>query len=531
MNEDKKTSKKSQALKGPVLYALVAVIAAITSVAIYAGAQFAYQRWTLAKVESAGVLDNPASAAPPQGQNPSEAATQLKKTSESFRYVAKVVGPAVVNIKATKGSAASKPKLKMRPKMDRRRGPTPPNEDEMGPGDPFFDFFGPFFGQPHPQQEMPQQSLGSGILIDPKGIVVTNNHVVEGASEILVKLSGDKTELKAKVLGSDQRTDLAVLKLEGKKEFPYVNWGDSEQVEVGDWAIAIGSPFALDQSVTVGIISAKGRSDVALGGEFNGELLQTDAAINPGNSGGPLCDLDGKLIGINTAIYTRSGGYMGIGFAIPSNTARDIVSKLISHGKVVRGWLGVLIQPLDEELGKELGVKDGVGVHEVVEGSPAEKAGVRAGDIIVEVDDKEVKTVQELQRRIGNIKPNDTVKLKVISYADKKTRTVTVKIGELPAEEKQASGSTAPSDEEPDKLGLVVAPVKGSKEGVVIEGIQPGSFAEQFGLEVGDVIVRVNRQAVNSAQAYKKLTGTAKKVYLEVKRKGRTLFFQFSLPE
>lgn len=532
MNQDQTPNGKKTVFKGPVLYFSVAVVAACTSVAIYAGAQFAYQRWA-PKTQSQSVLDNPASAGTAHAVSSSEAVNQLKKTSESFRSVAKAVGPAVVNIKATKGGKKEKAKLKPRSRRGRPLPPQHPQEDP-GEGDPFFDFFGPFFGQPFPPQDMPQQqSLGSGIIVDPKGIVVTNNHVVEGASEILVRLSGDKTELKAKVLGTDPRTDLAVLKLEGRKEFPSVGWGDSDSVEVGDWAVAIGSPFALDQSVTVGIISAKGRTgEVGLGQDFSGELLQTDAAINPGNSGGPLCDLEGKVIGINTAIYTRSGGYMGIGFAIPSNLVKEIVGKLVATGKVIRGWLGVMIQPLDEELGKELGVKEGVGVHEVLEGSPAESAGIKAGDVIIQVDDKDVKSVNELQRRIGNIKPGDTVKLKVVSYSDKKTRTVTVKIGELPNDDKQASASGAKEkDDEPDKLGLVVVPSKGGKDGLIIDGIQPGSFAEQFGLEVGDVIVKVNRQAVNNTAAYKKLISSAKRVYLEVKRKGRTLFFQFSLPE
>lgn len=522
-------------LKGPVLYFFVAIIAGFTSVMIYAGAQYAIQHTFFQK--TAAVLDNPASAdtkPPVTSSEAKEAKSQLRKTSESFRSVAKIVGPAVVNIKATKG-----PKKQAKQKMQRgrrggRRSPVPPpGEDEDGmQGDPFYDFFGPFFGHPFPNQEAPQQtSLGSGILVDKKGLVVTNNHVVEDASEILVRLSNDKTELKAKVIGTDPKTDLAVLRIEGAKELPApAEWGDSDTVEVGDWAIAIGSPFALDQSVTVGIISAKGRTaEQGLGGDFNGELLQTDAAINPGNSGGPLCDLDGKIIGINTAIYTRSGGYMGIGFAIPSNMAKDIAEKLVAHGKITRGWLGVLIQPLDEELAKELGVKEGVGVHEVLEGSPAEKAGVNAGDVIVQLNDKDVKSVTELQRKIGNVKPGDSIKLKVVSYSDKKTRTITVKIGELPNNPEEASnkGGGSEKDEEPDKLGLVVSPGKGT---VTIEGIQPGSVGEQVGLEVGDVIVKVNRQAVTNTSTYKKLIGSAKRVYLEVKRKGRTLFFQFQIP-
>lgn len=510
-------------LKAPFIYFFVAIIAAVSSVLIYAGAQYFYQRATMETARAP--LDNPAAADSNSNSNVPEA---LRKTSESFRNVAKKVGPAVVNINATKGKKPTKPKSLG--KNGRRPFPAPqePDDEEGFPRDPFFDFFGPFFGQPFPQQQMPQTSLGSGIIIDKDGTVVTNNHVVAGASEILVRLSGEKTEFKAKVLGTDAKTDLAVLKIEGKKGLPAAEWADSDAVEVGDWAVAIGSPFALDQSVTVGIVSAKGRNQVGLGTDSAADLIQTDAAINPGNSGGPLCDLDGKVMGINTAIYTRSGGYMGIGFAIPSNVAKDIVSKLITHGKVVRGWLGVYIQPLDDELAKELGVKEGVGVHEVIDKSPAETAGIKAGDVITEVDGKPVKDVTELQRRIGNLKPGETVKLKLVSYADKKTRTVTVRIGELPENEPQSRGS---KDDEPDKIGLIVGPSKG-REGVVVEGIQPGSIAESMlGLEVGDVITKINRQPVTSVAGYKKLINSSKRIYLEVKRQGRTLFFQFVLPD
>ena len=405
-----------------------------------------------------------------------------------------------------------------------------PQENEEGmPRDPFSDFFERFGGPSPFQQETPQTSVGSGFIIDSKGFIVTNNHVVEDATEIWVRLSSDKAELKAKIIGTDPKTDLAVIKVEGQKDLMAADWADSDQVEVGDWAIAIGSPFALDQSVTVGIVSAKGRNSTGVT-EIGGDLIQTDAAINPGNSGGPLCDLDGRVMGVNTAIYTRSGGYMGIGFAIPSNLVKDISQKLISNGKITRGWLGVYIQPLDLELAKDLGIKEGVGIHEVLENSPATKAGITAGDVIIEIEDKPVKDVNELQRKIGNYKPGDSVKIKLISYNDKKARTVTVKVGELPENEKEIQ-KAAPSQQEPDKLGLVVAPDK-KKEGVVVEAIQPGSIGEQMlGLEVGDTIVRLNRQSVTSVAIYKKALNSSKRIYLEIKRKGRTLFFQFVLPE
>jgi len=518
-------------LKKPIGYFFAGVCAAAVSVAIYAGAQYFYQ--SLGGPRAAqGVLDNPASAdtknLAPNGS--AEAGmSQLKHTSESFRAVARKVGPAVVNIKATKGPRAKASRGKRRhPQEDEDQSP----QGQPGqPHDPLFDFF-ERFGQPFPfqpfPQETPQTSFGSGILIDKKGIVVTNNHVVEEATEIFITLSGDEqVEMKAKVVGTDATSDLAVLKIERKQEFPFVEWADSDAVEVGDWAIAIGSPFALGQSVTLGIVSAKGRMAQGITGAGYGEtLIQTDAAINPGNSGGPLCDLEGKVMGVNTAIYTRSGGYMGIGFAIPSNTAKDIASKLISGGKIIRGWLGVYIQPLDPDLATELGIKKGISIHQVLEDSPAAKAGLKAGDVIVEVDGKAVGEVNSLQHVISEYKPGQKVKIKVISYTDKKNRAVTVTIGTLP--ENQTEAKVSPQDE-PDRLGVIVS-ARG-KQGVNVEMIQPGSIADQVGLEVGDIITRINRQEVDSIATYKKLTTKSKRLYLEVKRKGQSLFYQFVLPE
>ncbi|MBI4406098.1 MAG: Do family serine endopeptidase [Deltaproteobacteria bacterium] len=502
--------------KKPLGYVLAGATAAAVSMAIYGAAQLVSQ----AKSKKVAALDNPAVAETKVGGSD---AGLLRQTSESFRQIAKVVGPAVVNIKATRALKHQGPRVHRRGKK---------GEEEEGPfgRDPFFDFFERFGPLPFMQPEGPQESLGSGVIIDKRGYVVTNNHVIEGSTKIAVLLSGDKpTELKAKVVGSDPKTDLAVLKVENGKDLPTAEWADSDSVEVGDWAIAIGSPFALGQSVTVGIVSAKGRSSKYLTGADYGELIQTDAAINPGNSGGPLCTLDAKIMGVNTAIYTRSGGYMGIGFAIPSNLAKEVVSKLISEGKVIRGWLGVFIQPLDEELAKELGVKTGVGIHEVMEESPAARAGLKAGDVVIEVDGKPVKEVTQLQRVITSYKPGQTIKIKVVSYADKKTRTISVKIGELPAEtENQPKLSR--EDETPDKLGLIVSEAKG-KDGVIIDMIQPGSVADQVGLEVGDQIIRINRKTVNSVRTYKQLTSGSKRLYLEVRRKGRTLFYQFVLPE
>lgn len=525
---EKRRSAKN--FRGPVGYLITAVLAAILSVLLYAGVQYTYQRNTAQSAQ--GVLDNPLKAETAEPNKPAAngGVSELKKTSESFRLIAKKLGPAVVNIKSTRGVK------KGPPRSARRGGGRPPmqpgpHEEDPGQGfeDPFREFF-ERFGAPFPYQspeQSPATSLGSGVIIDKSGIVVTNNHVIEGATEVMVTLSGEKTDLKAKILGTDPRSDLAVLKLEKGGEFPSAEWADSDTVEVGDWAIAIGSPFALGQSVTVGIISAKQRNAQGLGAEYGGDLLQTDAAINPGNSGGPLVDLDGKVMGINTAIYTRSGGYMGIGFAIPSNLAKEVAGKLLKDGKIVRGWMGVYIQPLDAELAKELNVKDGVGIHEVIPDSPAASAGLKAGDVVIEVDGKPVNEVTSLQRVISNYKPGQNVKIKVVSYGDKKTRTVNVKIGTLPDKDPEAKQPGEPQDE-PDKLGVTLS--KG-KDGVVVDSVQPGSVADQVGLEAGDVIVRINRKTVDSVASYKKLLASSKRVYLEVKRKGRTLFYQFGLPE
>lgn len=525
-------NKLREKIKTPIGYVTVATIAAFASVLIYAGAQYVYQRENASS--SSAMLDSPAAAqlGPESGL--------LRKTSESFRLVAKKVGPAVVNIKSTKNP---KGRVQQMPgRGGRRRGIPPqqqPDEDggQFGGRDPFFDFF-ERFGQPFPfpQQESPQTSMGSGILIDKAGHVVTNNHVIEGGTDIIVTLGNDKnkTDIKAKIIGTDPKTDLAVLKLESTKNLPEpAKWADFNTVEVGDWSIAIGSPFALGQSVTVGIVSAKGeRNSLALtGAEFGGDLIQTDAAINPGNSGGPLCDLEGNVMGVNTAIYTRSGGYMGIGFAIPSSVAKEVSSKLIQDGKITRGWLGVFIQPLNEGLARDLGIKEGVGIHEVVEDSPAAKAGLRAGDVVVKVDGKAVKEVGELQKIISGYKPAQTVQVEVIAYDTKKRRTVTVKIGELPDNVAQSGGESGEGTGEPDKLGLLVSPLK-NRQGIQVDAVEPGSLAaEQLGIEPGDILVRFNRQPLDSLSTYKKLLGSAKQVYLEVKRKGRTLFYQFVMPQ
>lgn len=532
-------SRLRSLLKGaPVGYLVAGVIAAALSVAIYAGSQYLYHYLKTEQVKN-DVLDNPASA-----EVSGEATAELRKTSESFRAVARMVGPAVVKIKATKGGNQRRRQGRLMPPQGRRRPgpggapPGSPEEEEDGPmRDPFFDFF-ERFGAPFPffDQDIPQESLGSGVIIDKRGYVVTNNHVIDQANKILVVLSStdnasdDGTEIKASVVGTDPKTDLAVLKVEHKGDLPAVEWADSDKIEVGDWAIAIGSPFALSRSVTVGIVSAKGRSSRVIGSDYS-ELIQTDAAINPGNSGGPLCSIDGKVMGVNTAIYTRSGGYMGIGFAIPSNVARGIAETLIKEGKIIRGWLGVYIQPIDPELEKELKIESGVAIHAVMEDSPAAKADLKAGDVIVKVDKTDIKDVNQLQRVIAGFKPGQKVQIEVISYGDKKRRTVRVNIGELPDQEPQAKAMQEPPDSKPDRLGLIVGPApKG--QGVQVLGYQPGSVAERVGIREGDIIVSVDGQQVTSLARYKELVEGGKRyVSLGVKRDRQSLFFRFSITE
>jgi serine protease Do len=376
----------------------------------------------------------PVSVPKPDGQ-------ALQRNSADFRAVAKSVGPSVITIKATHEAKA--------PKAFRRsRGG--PGAAPGGDMSELFERFGFSFGMPPggmgpggPMEQGPQQASGSGFIIDKNGTIVTNYHVIKGADKITVLLPDDDAEeVVAKVIGTDPRTDLAVLKISTGSDLPAIEWADSDTVEVGDSAIAVGSPFMLTHSVTAGIVSAKGRNASRLiGADFGYELIQTDAAINPGNSGGPLCSAEGKVMGVNTAIYTQSGGYMGIGFAIPSSVAKEVVNTLIHSGKVTRGWLGVAIEPATADIKKEMGIASGVVVHEVQENSPAEKAGLRAGDAITQVGDLKVLKVEQLQKLITKYQPGDKVSLAIVNYTDGKKRTVQVQIGKLPDPKKEEEQS------------------------------------------------------------------------------------------
>lgn len=480
-------------------------------------------------------LENIAHAADSSAKKPATPpeAALLKHSSESFRAVAKLLSPSVVVIKSTRT-------LKNRPPMGRGRGRhpmLPPGEDDEGDGgpmgDPFFDLFRHFgqpfqFGGPGGPQQSPQTSMGSGFIIDKRGYIVTNNHVVEAGNKVVVNLPGDdKTDTPAKIIGTDPRSDLAVLKIDVGRDLPAVDWADSDKVEVGDWAVAIGSPFMLSLSVTAGIVSAKGRSNV-MGSDNSNDMIQTDAAINPGNSGGPLCTIEGRVMGVNTAIYTQSGGYMGIGFAIPSNSAKDVVDTLIKGGKIVRGWLGVAIQPVDENLAKDLGIKDGVLVQQVTPGSPAEKSGVKPGDVILDIDGKKVSEVTEVQHVVMRHKPGDKLKLQVMNYNDRKARAVEVKIGELPTEKEVAETEPGEENGQADKLGMSVV---GGSEGVRVQRVQPGSIAEQLGIKPGDIVTNINREKVTSVDSYRKLVKKSKKLNMLVRRGAQEMFFRLTLPD
>ena len=406
------------------------------------------------------------------------------ESSNTFRQVAAAVGPAVVNINTV--TVVRNPFA----------GPRTPMEEFFGE-----EFFRRFFGGP---REFTQRSLGSGVIVDPSGIALTNAHVVEGASEIEI-VTADGKKHKAKVVGADPRSDLAVLKLQDGSNYPAARLGDSDAVQVGDWVLAIGSPFGFTQTVTAGIISAKGR--VLEGGPV-ADFLQTDAAINPGNSGGPLVNMAGEVIGVNTAIASRSGGYQGIGFAIPINLARKIYTELTTRGKVTRGWLGVSVQALTSELAKSFGAGDesGVLVADVINGSPAEKAGLKSGDIIVEFNGKRVTAPSDLQRAVGLAGPGSTAKVKVLR--DRAERTLEIKIGEAPDESEAAA---RPGEKARTLLGLDVKPLtpdvarqlgfRGS-DGVVVAAVEDGSPAAGAGIQLGDVIREVNRLKIRSVAEF-----------------------------
>ncbi len=441
----------------------------------------------------------------------------LDRSARAFSSVVKKAGPAVVYIGVEKS-------LHARQHMGR-------GLDPFGMfNDPFFQrFFGPQFQHPNvPPREFKQRAAGSGFIISSDGMILTNNHVVEDADTIKVRLA-DKREFTATVIGTDPQSDVALIKIDGKN-LPTLPLGNSDKLEVGEWVIAIGSPFELSQSVTVGIVSAKGRSRLGINDYEN--FIQTDAAINPGNSGGPLLNIHGEAIGINTAIFSRSGGSMGIGFAIPVNMAKKIQKQLQENGKVTRGWLGVVIQNVDEDLAQSFHLEKakGILVSEVADDSPAKAAGLKQGDVILELNGVPLNDVADLRNKIAMTTPDTTVKLQIIRNGHEKSIAVT--IGEQPS----SFGTTAQkriarpqSDSILENMGLSLQDLDADLadqfnytkgQGVLIAQVTPDSPAARVGLRPGQLIEEVNQRRVHSLAELKKIlkkTGNPKKILLRIR--------------
>jgi serine protease Do len=403
--------------------------------------------------------------------------------------------------------------------------------ESQGQLDPFFrQFFGDDFSNRfNVPKERVEKSLGSGVIVSPEGYILTNAHVVDGAKEVTVTLA-DKREMKGRVVGSDPRADVAVVKIEGSN-FPSLTLGDSDKVEVGDIVLAVGDPFGVGETVTNGIVSAMGRS--GLGIEEVENFIQTDAPINPGNSGGALVDDEGHLIGINTAIVGNSGGSQGIGFAVPINMARHDMDEIISHGKVERGYLGILPQDLTPSLAKAFGTSQtgGALIGEVTPNSPAARAGLKQGDIILAVNGQPVTDANQLRLKVGMLDPNTNVTLKVLREG--RAQDFAVTLGEFPSKEEQASVT----GENPENgLGVSVEnltpdtarelKLPASTKGVLVDQVKAGSRADQAGLERGDVIQQVNHQPVTSAQEFSQMVNAKQDtpVLLLVTRNGDTMF-------
>lgn len=420
------------------------------------------------------------------------AGSWARTVSPDFVALAKKLKPAVVNISTAKTVAPQK----------RLRRPSTP----FGP-DPFDEFFGRFFDDV-PQHAFKQRSLGSGFIISDTGYILTNNHVVAGADEIKVKLS-DGREFKAVVKGTDEKLDLAVLKIDVKDHLPKAELGDSDAIEVGEWVMAIGNPFGLAQTVTAGIVSATGR---VIGSGPYDDFIQTDASINPGNSGGPLFNADGKVIGINTAIVA---GGQGIGFAIPINMAKAVLPQLEETGKVTRGWLGVSVQAVTPELARSFGLEgeNGALVAEVVKESPADKAGLKSGDIILEFDGKPIREMNALPRLVAGTPVGKKVVLTILRNGKQEEVPVTIeRLREGTPEAETAAAA--------DRLGMTVhelsadvAAQMGVKEtkGVVVVAVKPGGLAEEAGISAGDIIREINGARIASVEDYAKAVAAQKK--------------------
>ncbi len=408
----------------------------------------------------------------------------LLKTNRALAEVVAAVKPSVVNIASSK--------------TVRGGGALSPFSNNP--------FFKRFFGDDPRFSEKPrahkQSALGSGVIVHRDGYILTNNHVIKGADEIKVVLS-DKREFKGKVVGTDPKTDLAVIKIDSDN-LPILELGDSDKLNTGEIVLAVGNPFGLNQTVTTGIVSATGRANVGIA-DYE-DFIQTDAPINPGNSGGALVNVKGELIGINTAIFSTTGGYQGIGFAIPSNMAKAVMESLIAKGKVVRGWLGITIQELTQDLSRQFNLKDekGVLVADVTEGSPAEKAGLQRGDVIVEFDGKEIRDGRTLRNMVADTIPNKNVRVKLIR--DGSTKTAEIKISEMPSEIQTLSRTGETQLKGVQVQNITPALMRdlglpGRIAGVVITDIEDGSPAEGMLLRE-DVIMEINKKRIGNTKDY-----------------------------
>ena len=448
----------------------------------------------------------------------------------SFAPVVEKVSPSVVTIATSKLLQKRNKNPYFNDPMFRRYFGLPENEEDDAEGAP----------KGGAKKRLERAGLGSGVIVAPDGHILTNNHVIDGADEIIVTIGRDKREYKATKIGNDPATDIAVLKIEATN-LPSITFTDSDKVRVGDVVIAVGNPFGLTQTVTMGIVSALGRKGIErsrIPGDARYEnFIQTDASINPGNSGGALVDAQGRLVGINTAIFSMSGGNQGIGFAVPGNLARSIMESLIRTGKVSRGFLGVALQPLSEDLAKQFKMEDtnGALIAEVTDKSPAEKAGLQTGDVVVEVGGKKVEGPSELQMTIASMAPGTKAELKVIR--DGKDKNVSVELGERPGMKGVAAAAPAkPTD--PDVLdGVTVADIDAEArkqfdlpdgaKGVVISAIDADSPSAEAGLKIGDVILEANREPIVSAKQAVELSEKLKKekkVLLRVATKGASRY-------
>jgi len=453
------------------------------------------------------------------GENPPATVKTVSRSeaaaSRGYASVVKHVLPAVVNISSSKVVKTG---------MSSMRGP-------QGM-DPFFrQFFGDDFRNFAVPRERREKALGSGVIVSPEGYILTNNHVVEGATEVTITLH-DKREFKARVVGTDPKTDVAVLKIDGAN-FPVLTLGDSSKVEAGDIVLAVGNPFGVGQTVTQGIVSATGRG--GLGIEQVEDFIQTDAPINPGNSGGALVDDEGHLIGINTAIMGSSGGSQGIGFAVPINMARHDMDQILKHGNVERAYLGILPQDVTPAMAKAFHVSETKGalVGEVTANSPASRANLKNGDIILEVNGQTIEDANQLRLKIGMMEPNTKVNLKVLR--DGKTQNVAVQLGDFPSKEERAAIGKEHTESAlqgvtvenltPDTAQELRLPA--TTKGVVVSEVSPASRAADAGLRSGDVIQEVNHQPVKTVKDFSQAVGASTKdapVLLLVDREGSTMF-------